>query len=166
MKYKPNIVRLAVDEEIRSSDAAPATTQNPLKMMKTGREPLSWGASYQTCLNECIQEAIVEGNAEIAAIYRDLPIPSDQEWAECLQEVAEEPSEDLGNPYHCMGRYEFRLDKRGIPTALSILVARVDDDIVAMGLQAGIHPDFLDDAKKLFFLSFPNASPHDKKNDS
>jgi hypothetical protein len=135
-------------------------------MKKSAPKPLSWGASYQTCLNACIRIAIAKGHPETAAIYRDLPIPSDHEWQECLQEVAEEPSEDLANPHHCMGRYELRLYKRGVPTALSMTVKKVDDAIGEKALRAGMPPEFLADAKTIFFESFPKASPRDKKNDS
>ena len=97
---------------------------------------------YQTCLNACISNALAEGAEADAATYRSFPTPSDEEWAECLQEVADCPFEKLENPYHCMGRYEVRLDRRGIKTVLGM----VADEFKASAIRVGLPFEHLPDA--------------------
>lgn len=123
------------------------------------------GMTYGECVNACIAEAIEDQAEDVAAIYRALPIPSDAEWAECLQDIAQEPSEDVGNPYHCMGVYELRLAKRGIPTVLGIRARRVAEDVEGAAIKAGIPVEFRSDAVRLSIERRGSEHARNKKQD-
>lgn len=116
------------------------------------------GMTYGECVDACIAIAIAEQKVDHAAMYRTLPIPSDEEWLECLQDVANEPSEDLGNPFHCMGVYEMRLVRRGIPTVLATTGGQIRKDLEAAAIKVGMPVEFLPDALGLF-TELPRVEP-------
>lgn len=82
---------------------------------------------YLSCRKKCIEIALQEGHAGAAEIYMSLPIPSTHEWAECLQEVVDEPTESTQNPHHVIGRWELRLFKKGAPTVLQMEALKFGD---------------------------------------
>jgi len=100
---------------------------------------------YQSCLKACISNARVEGAEGDISIYEGYPAPSEAEWAECLQEVID-GGEDLQNPYHCMGRYELRLARRGIKTVLGAMV----DELKAIATTAGVPSEHVADVIALW----------------
>lgn len=116
---------------------------------KMKKNSMARGMTYGECVSACIAAATEDQADDVVAIYKALPIPSDAQWAECLQDVAQEPSEDVGNPYHCMGVYELRLAKRGIPTVLGIKARRVSKDLDNAAIKAGIPVEFRSDVVRL-----------------
>lgn len=88
---------------------------------------------YGTCLYECIAVTLREGPAEATELYRCLPKPSSKQWAECVLEVANEPSESITNPFHLIGRWEIRMQRKGIRTALGLISVRFANSIEPKG---------------------------------
>jgi hypothetical protein len=130
---------------------------------------LAWGMPYQSCIEACISIALAEGREIDAATFREFPVPSDEEWAECVQEVANESSQDLSNPYHCMGQYELRLDRRGVSTPLGRATSQMNTELEALALKAGIPNEFVPDAIKLFAMlkiQELSSAPRDKGQDN
>ena len=93
-------------------------------MSKAKKIKVTKNMEYLSCLNKCIGIALQEGPAGAAEIYMSLPVPSTPEWAECLQEVLDEPSESTRNPHHVIGRWELRLFKKGVPTVLRMAAVK------------------------------------------
>lgn len=135
-------------------------------MASDNEQPMAWGMTYQQCRQACMATALAEGDAQAAALYRDQPLPSEQEWALYLQEVAEEASEDLGNPHHVMGRYELRLHQRGLPTTLARHAVQVTRQIQAVALEAGVPLEFVSDALGLANEGAPLGLPRNKTRDN
>lgn len=100
-----------------------------MKMSNVKKIGVTKYMDYPTCLNKCIAAALQEGPAGAAEIYMNLPKPSPAEWAACIHEVVEYPTEDARDPHHLMGRWELRLHKSGIPTALGMVAARFENSI-------------------------------------
>jgi hypothetical protein len=101
--------------------------------------------TYKACLNECVSTAFADGLPGDATIYKNLPAPSDQDWAECLQEVADEESENLENAHDCMARWELRMHKLGFNTVLHEVVSRIESDLRDLASELGIPPEFQQD---------------------
>jgi len=99
---------------------------------------------YETCMKLCFASVIAEHFDSDVTIYQRLPIPSDEEWNECLREVAE-AGDDIQNPHHCMGRYELRLCQRGAWTFLDVLTG----ELISTANKTGRRPEFLADVLKL-----------------
>lgn len=85
---------------------------------------------YGTCLDECIAVTLREGPEVATELYKCLPKPSPKQWAECVQEVANEPSESINNSFHLIGRWEIRMHKKGIRTTLGLMSVRFANSIV------------------------------------
>jgi hypothetical protein len=130
------------------------------------KRPMAWGMTYQQCQQDCIDSALDAGDDQAAAIYRNLPSPSEQEWALYLQEVAEEPSEDLSNPHHIMGRHELRLYKRGVPTVLGQHAALFASQIEESAQKVGFPNEFVLDALEHILDVAPHGQPRDKTRDN
>lgn len=133
---------------------------------KTGKNPIVRGMTYGECVDVCIAIALDEQREDDAAIYRALPIPSDDEWYECLQDVANEPSENLENPFHCMGVYEMRLVRRGIPTVLGKSTSKIQKGLEAAAVKVGMPVEFLPDALELFTELHKDEIGRNKKLDN
>lgn len=113
------------------------------KVKKSG----ALGMSFLECREHCINDSLLDN--EFCQIYRALPIPSSKVWLECIQEVAIEPTEDINNPFHIMGRYELRLHKMGIPTVLAIELKRMMCELTQVALKLGIDEHRTEDVIKL-----------------
>lgn len=135
-------------------------------MSKKRKHPMPWGMTYQQCLQSCIESVLLGGDEEAAALYRGMPLPTEQVWSLCLQEVAEEPTEDLSNPFHVIARYELRLFKRGLPTVLGKQAFQVKSELEAAAHKAGIPAEFVPSAVSLFIESTPIAQPRDRTKDN
>lgn len=122
--------------------------------------------TYQQCLEECVDNALLEGDEQAAALYRGQPLPTEKEWSECLHEVAEEPSEDLSNPFHVMARYELRLYKRGLSTVLGQHAFQFEGELHAAAIKAGIPAESAPQLVSLVIESTPIAQPRDRTKDN
>jgi hypothetical protein len=134
-----------------------------MKMLKAKQKSAAHRTDYQSCLNYCVEVALEEGPKGAVKIYRSYPVPSSEEWSECLREEANEPSEDIENPLHLMGSYELRLLKRGLPTALGMVFGQMVAEIDAKALEAGLPAEFAVEARRLYLLGYGLSS--DRAND-
>ena len=100
---------------------------------------------YPTCLLKCIEQLRSAGVEEAVRLMRAYPLPSADEWEECVAQV-HLSGEDLTNPFHLMGCYELRLCATGVKTALSLHV----EMLKKTAKDAGIPPQYINDAVKLY----------------
>ena len=106
---------------------------------------------FEECRKRCIQLSRLRGREDEAQVLEGHAAPGDEEWAECVHEAIES-GEDIANPFSYMARYELRLAKQGIPTALGLAAGRFREEIRAAALNAGVPRDRLDDAEQLYWL--------------
>ena len=136
------------------------------EMSNKKKQPMPWGMTYQQCLQSCIENVLLGGDVEAAALYRGMPLPTERVWSLCLQEVAEEPTEDLSNPFHVIARYELRLFKRGLPTVLGQHAFQVKNELQAAAQKVGVPAEFIPNAVSLIIESTPISQPRDRTKDN
>ena len=108
---------------------------------------------YASCLRRCIAGMRSDGDEteSLVALYLGYPVPSLDEWDDVLRETM--TYDDVDDPFACMAQYEMRLDRRGLPTAIGMVVQELQEQVQKLAESVGVPDALVPDAIHLLVMT-------------